>query len=426
MDPLWQFKIHYLDLVEGVERGTGEGAHRRLAADLRGLLVDSTPIADAANRLFRLTVLFPVLPGVAESEFVVCSSGVSLNEALLAGPPDASKPSGSRTQHVSRDDLLALTAARLSDGSTFSVRDVILAGANLAGGVHSSGRGAEGERLLPLATAIFGRGLSTGSDVLIAVARHVTAAYRHLFTLAEGASLGLAQPRSEHMPFLRHDPTQGPQGVAIECAGKEFFEDGFPEGLSLPFVWIGMLALRVPGSEDGKAISPMADRHVFDVSPLERPGPHFSLIQRGRSILARFVAGGGEIITSPPVRLLERRFYALAGGVARFDSPRTLRVFVRLRGGDARNAEAFAPPGVEFGDPVPSRMTVGAGVDRREAKEGRGALMQLREPALVKINSAREIDAILDNMQSHLQSRRWVNGIYPDLRISILYNKMRD
>ena len=421
--PLWKFKGQYQDLREAVARGPGEFAFRHLAADLRGLLLDAAPIVDAANQMFRLSVFFSVLPKVEGAGFVACPGGAWLNGSLLAGPPTYKSP-GSQVEHVSRDAFLALPAVRLPDRSAFSLSDAVLAGAHLTGAVHGSARGPDGERLKPLAAILFGPGLSAGGELLTAIARHVLEAYQHLFTLSEGASLGLAQPRPERQPFRRSNSAQGDHGiVAMEFAGNEFFEDGVPDGLRSPFAWVGTLALRLQDAGGSGAISPMADRHILDIGPTgSPPGPRFSIIQRGRSILARFVGEGGDVVVTPPVRLMDRRFYAVAAGVA--EAGGRVRVFFRVRGGDPRSA--FGPPGIGMGTLVPSRMTLGSSLQSTEVKSGRGALMQFRRVVCLASESERDIESCLDNFSRHCLSRRWVASSHPESRASFLYNQARD
>ena len=423
MHPLWLFKGYYRDLQEAVNREVREFAYRHLAADLRGLLVDATPIGDVANRMFQLTVVFPTLPGVTSAGFTKRLGGAALNEFLLAGPPNVSAPPGGRADYLSRDTFLALPAVRLADGSAFTLRDVVVAAANLAGGVHSSARKADGERLQPLATALFGPGLVAGTELLVAVARCVLTAYKHLFTLTEGTSLGLAQPRREHQPLIRLDPARSHDGVAMEFTGVEFFEDGFPAGLSSPFVWIGLLALRIGRVGVTGSISPMADRCIMDLGPPAKSGPCFSILQRGRSILARFVTAKGEVVTTPPARLMDRRFYAIAAGVAETKEGQ-LRIFVHPRGGSGlRSVEAFGPLGIGMGTSVPSRITVGTGLDRREVKASGGALMQLKTMLFLQTASEPEIDICLENLWKNQSSRRWVTSSHPEMRVPMIYNQ---
>lgn len=425
MNALWLLKDYYRHLREAVDGSTHEFSYRHLAADLRGLLIDAEPIADAANRMFRLRVVFPVLQGVTDAEFAPRPDGAALNELLLAGPPAMSRSRGSRVKQISRDDFLALPAVRLTSGEHFSLCDVVLAGAHLAGGVHSAPRGAGGNRLRPLAAALFGPKLSSGSELLVAVARHVLAAYEHLFTLAEGASLGLAQRRREHQPLLQRDPTRGKDGIAMEFSGREFFEDGLPAGFRSPMVWVGTLALQLPNESVSRPRSPYSDRHIVEIGPVDQPGPRFAVIQRGRSILARFVAYGGEKITTPPLRLMNRRFYAVAAGVTERGSKGPVRIFVRLRGAP-RHAEALGPRGIGIGASRPSRVTVGAGLDSSEARSGHGAVMQLREQVLMEAASEHDIDAVLEHLWGSLLSRRWVVNLAPELRISMIYNQTRE
>ncbi len=413
LPPLWLFKGQYRALREAVERGADEFTYRPLAAELRGLLVDAQPIADAANRKFHLTIEFAVRPAAADAGYVARPGGGRLNESLLAGPPDAS--TGSRSERLSRDAFLRLPAARLPDGSTFSLRDAVVAGANIAGSIHGAPRGAEGDRLKPLAAALFGPEIDAGRELLAAVARHVLAAYRHLFTLADGASLGLAQLRPEYQPWFRGDPAQ--DAAVTEFTGAEFFEDGLPDGLRSHLTWFARLALGLPDA--------ISDRHVLDIGIPGKPGPRFSVVQRSRSILARFTTGGGEVVETRPVRLMHRRFYAVAAGMTETAEGR-VRTFVRLWGAVPLSVDALGPPGVGIGQSEPSRMTIGAGLDRGEAKAGRGALMQLEGSLFYKLEDEGDLDKVLESLSWHSRVHRWLVGPYSGVRLSFLYNQARN
>ena len=420
MGAIWKFKGQYYGLLEAVALAAGDFKFRQLAAELRGLLLDSPLLADAVNKLFQLSVFFPAVRGIESAAFSVNANGAFLNELLLNGPPDFK--SALQAEHLSRDAFLALPAVRLPDASVFSLRDAIIAGANIAGGVHSTPRGADGYRLEPLAAILFGPGRSDGTDLLYAIARHVIDGYRHLFSLAEGASFGMAQPRNEHQPFLRISCFGGQDAAAMEFAGREFFEDGMPNGLSAPLAWIVTLALRLPEINERSPLPLMAERHILDVGPCgDRPGPRFSIIQKGRSIFARFSAADGVVVSTPPVRLVSRRFYAMATGLTETEGQ--LRVFFHLHRSDPRNVEAFSPPGTLVGPTVPSRTTLGAGLQRVEAKIGQGALMQIREVICLPAASEHDIDLCLQNLDLHCNPRRWISSRHDEMRIPIMYNQ---
>jgi len=424
--PLWLFQGHYIALREAIGHEIGEFSYRRLAADLRGLLVDSSPIGDAANRMFQLTVVFPVRPGVSSTELTMSKGGLKLNNLLLAGPLDVAGGATGPTEHISRDALLALPVIQIEDGSIFTLRDAIIAGANLAGGVHSSPRKVEGERLKPLAAALFGPGLKTGSELFVAAARCAISAYKHLFTLAEGASIGLAQPRHEHQPFMRLGTDKGEGGGAIEFAGAEFFEDGFPTGVSSPLIWIGVLALRRESSDQQGSLSPMVDRCIVDIGPPDLLGPRLTVIQRGRAILTRFTDNNNEVLYSPPLPLVDRRFYAVAAGVEEVDGG-SVRVFAcSRRGSSERIVERLGPPDFRMGDPAPSRMTLGSDLDRRKAKIGAGALMQMTTTLIFRSISKADIASTLERLSQDESFLRWIPGSVPEARIPMLYNQMRD
>ena len=423
MEPLWKFKGRYLGLCDAVGREPHEFRFRAIATELRGLLLEDD--TDAANKVFQLKVFFPAMPNVSSAAFSARPCGACLNEKLLAGPPTYAVPA--KVERLTLREFLGVPAVRLPDGSTFSLHDVVLASANLTGAVHGTAIG-DGKRLKPLAAILFGPTLRAGDEILSAIARHVIDAYKHLFTLAEGASLGLAQPRDAYQPFVRMKPILGQAGAfAMEFAGNEFFEDGLPAGLTLPFSWVGALALRFQeAGYRGSPVSPMADRYIFDTGPCGQiPGPRFSIVQRGGAIFVRLITDGGAKVETQPVRLRDSRFHAVAAGVV--EEAGRVRIFFRIGGGDhPRSVEAVGPSGLGIGAAVPSRMTLGAGIDRSGTKTSLGALMQIRDMKIFTTASERDIELCLQDLSTQGLARKWVTCSHAELRAVTFYNQMRD
>jgi hypothetical protein len=99
---------------------------------IRKLLLDAAPLVDQVNRSHRLKLVFEIgesgafPPGVPAPTHWAAQDGLDPNTA----PPFV------RRRQVTRDELLA-TVVVISNGSSHSVRDVVLFEANVMGAIHA-------------------------------------------------------------------------------------------------------------------------------------------------------------------------------------------------------------------------------------------------------------------------------------------------
>jgi hypothetical protein len=135
----------FLDSLEDLERRIGghlmEYDMLHVAALLRRLLTDRTPLADRVNRSRHLRIRYQV------RERHVPKRNARLTWAALEGfDPETGRPEGNVLE-LSRDQMLARIILH-HDGADFTVAEVIKYLANVAGGVHSGDRVDEKERTL--------------------------------------------------------------------------------------------------------------------------------------------------------------------------------------------------------------------------------------------------------------------------------------
>lgn len=394
MDPLWVFMVKYEELRD-LSGAIDEKRYLQLSACLRAFLLEGEKIADLVNKKFGITVLFDTRRELRATMLPVGSQSVTKNEVFFSGPPE----DGSPITKLSIDAFRKVHVLSLLDKS-YSIDEIVVTGANVAGGVHSRAD-PKNEYLNLLAGEIFLRERRVGLESLKVIATYVLRVYHHLFTLSEGTSVGFAQLRPERMPWV---VLADPAG-AMQFDGSQFFESGLPGGVTANFVVLLQLALR----DDANA----AERFVFDVGPIDGSAPRFSICQKRATVYLRYLAAPDIFAETPPLRLKNKRFCTLLARI--YDEPTGVRLSIQARG--ATNTASI--PGVRAAAPSPSRLSLGASINKQC-----GALMQVRSLVMAEAPADSFTDAIA--YYDTYRPRSWVTSTSPPIRAVQFNNQMRN
>jgi hypothetical protein len=175
------------DLQRRIDGHVVEYDMLHIAALLRRLLLDQTPLVDRVNRSRRLKIVFLVRDRNAPS-----SNGPITWAALDGFDPETSRPVGEVIE-LERDGLLARVILH-HEGTDFTVRDVITYLADVAGGIHFGEPSEERERVLAeIGEFLQFRDLSLVLGSLLAVSRVVLKGLQPLRETVQ-ADLGAAGP----------------------------------------------------------------------------------------------------------------------------------------------------------------------------------------------------------------------------------------
>jgi hypothetical protein len=212
MDWEWTFCVKYDDLAD--LSSTDDERHIiRLAERLRAFFGEADNIAQLANTRFGLMTRFyarSMAPRFAASQ----SKGIELNTQFFPGPsPEHKFHVDIPIDNFRRIPMLAF------DGKPYTVHNIVIAAANVAGGVHARPK-PDNRWLVPICEEIFLRDRKTGLSILKCIASYVVEAYAPL-RRAFIAPYAAGQARYSRQPLFVSDG----KFHALEFDGNAYLED---------------------------------------------------------------------------------------------------------------------------------------------------------------------------------------------------------
>jgi hypothetical protein len=401
MDWEWTFCVKYDDL-SSLARSRDETHIIRLAERLRGFLADADNIADLANHRFGLNTRFSV-PRVASSFASTRKQGIAFNESLIVGPD----PKRKFHDDVSIDQFRKMPILTYN-ARTYTVLEIVIAAANVAGGIHSRPKSSN-RWLVPLCEEIFRRNRAAGLKALKCIASYVVDAYaglRETFLMASGIS----QPRRSRQPlFITADGFS-----ATEFDGNSLLEDVIRiEHLSALSIYI---VIAFGDQEPGPRI-------FMDAGIRDKAGPRFSLGYEVGYITFRFIDECGTV-SQVAARGVPRKQFAVV--IARC-VPARMRwwkrkgIILSLSVDNSRTSCRYS--GIKVPPTLEVKQTIGTDIFGRQ-----GAVFQMTESGLSpKAISVDEERRLLDNVRrSPAMPPGWVHSKGKAAYITKLYNQAHE